>query len=205
MLFLLLEKKAAVNFSFKIEYLCNNSALRYEYNPNVDSSKTKIYLNKKAITQKAFFNNDNGRLLPGFVFGYYSGPSNRFEQYFHSHQKKFDDDLRAGIDTPERRFFAAELVHSQFVLLAFYAIKDAEMKGFLKDTLNIESLVKVDFLLKEPYWYKSQKREGRYWGAKGKVCDFLDDLHNWAHDSKHKELVHHKYNFRNVTKSTATF
>ena len=59
LIFSSIEKKATLNFSFKIEYLCNNSTLRYEYNPNEDSSKTKIYLNKKAITQKAFFNNDN--------------------------------------------------------------------------------------------------------------------------------------------------
>jgi predicted ATPase len=195
-----IEKKKGLNFAFKIEYTCNNSTIRYEFNPAASGVKTQILVDNKSITQKAFFDNPKGRLLPGFVFGYYSGPSNRFEQYFYFHQKKFDEDLREGIDSPERRFFSAELVHSQFVLLAFYASRDLEMRKFLNETLNIDALIKVDFFIKEPYWYKTQKREGRYWGAKGKVRDFLDDLHNWAGDSKRKEKITHHYNFRNETK-----
>lgn len=63
--------------------------------------------------------------LPNYVFAYYSGPSDRLEDYFKKHRINFyrrlikkeeNVDLKGDI----RPLFYAKPNHSQFVLLAFF-------------------------------------------------------------------------------------
>ena len=121
------------------------------------------------------------KYLPNYVFGYYSGPSNRMEQYFEKHQEKFYQELLKKKDgdssQPLRPLLFARLVHSQFVLLAFFTETDEEIQNFLDEYLWIEGLDSVLFVMRQPTW-TSKQGDPRFWNARGEVKDFLSKLHS---------------------------
>jgi predicted ATPase len=124
------------------------------------------------------------RLLPDYVFGYYSGISARFNEAFEDHERIYYDAQIDGKEVALRTMFLAKPHHSQFSLLSFFAQKDAEAEKFLEDEFGIDHLSSVLFKLQEPYWsstakknsLKSEKADRRFWGAGGKVAPFLKSL-----------------------------
>jgi len=120
------------------------------------------------------------RLLPLYVFGYYSGMNTRFAKIFEKHEETYYSEQITGAEAPLRPLFQAKPQHSQFALLAFYATHDAEAQKFLRDEFRIEGLDSVLFSLREPYWKSSKVRtkkgDPRFWFAGGKVAPFLDSL-----------------------------
>ncbi|EJY5552364.1 AAA family ATPase [Salmonella enterica] len=118
--------------------------------------------------------------LPNYVFAYYSGPSDRLEDYFKKHRINFyrrlikkeeNVDLKGDI----RPLFYAKPNHSQFVLLAFFLNEqDSVEKVFLREHLGIESLDSIQFVMRKPAWAK--KKSELFWGAYGVVRRFLDEL-----------------------------
>nr|WP_064495154.1 AAA family ATPase [Pseudomonas chengduensis] len=120
----------------------------------------------------------NAPYLPKYVFAYYSGPSDRLENYFKKHRIEFyrrllkdELDLKGDI----RPLFYAKPYHSQFVLLAFFlSDKDSVEKNFLREHLGIEGLDSIHFVMRQPDWAK--KKGELFWGARGVVRRFLDEL-----------------------------
>ena len=122
----------------------------------------------------------SGRALrPDFVFGYYSGPTNRLEEHYVQHQDRFYRDLVAGIENPLRPLFYARAVHSNFVLLAFFLESDPIIADFLREHLAIESLDSVLFEMQKPEW-NSKTGDKRFWYARGTVQVLLDRLYDVA-------------------------
>lgn len=124
------------------------------------------------------FLKDQENYLPKYIFGYYSGTSNRLEDVFRKYLVGYDKDLRAGKDPGLRRLFYALPVHSQFVLLAFVLQQDEVVKKFLDEQLGLEGNEGIDsvlFVLKQPTWDRTKDKE-IFWGAKGVVRKFLDRL-----------------------------
>lgn len=121
--------------------------------------------------------------LPRYVFGYYSGTSDRLQEVFRKYLARYDKDLRGRKDPGMRRLFYALPVHSQFVLLAFIIQEDNEAVKQLLDTqLGLEENGGIDsilFVLKQPSWDRTKDQE-LFWGAEGIVRDFLDRLHKIA-------------------------
>ncbi len=197
-IFSALDRKVDAYFGYEITYLCRGRNINIQFDPSKERGKTQITVDGKSKALTAFrelAETPKNRLMPEFLLGYYSGPGNRFEEHFYPHQRAFDKDLRDGVEEPLRPLFYAQMVHSQFVLLAFFANKDKDMKKFLADYLGIDSLVSIRFTLKKPYWFDPKRHEGRYWGAVGKVQNFLDDLYNWA-DEPVREDLPEKIDFR---------
>jgi predicted ATPase len=120
-----------------------------------------------------------GDYLPTNVFGYYSGPSNRFEAHFDKHQRNFYRELLRGNDDATRRLFYARLIHSQFVLLAFFVEEDDAVATVLSELLGIQDLDSVLFVLREPPW-SSKEGDPRFWYARGVVSRFLAELYDVA-------------------------
>jgi predicted ATPase len=123
------------------------------------------------------------RLLPLYVFGYYSGTITRFAEIFEKHEEKYFKEQVTGVEAPLRPLFQAKPHHSQFALLAFYATDDEDAQKFLRDEFRIEGLDSVLFSLREPYWRLSRPAKGRankgdprFWFAGGKVQPFLNSL-----------------------------
>ncbi|EFI5421023.1 AAA family ATPase [Enterobacter hormaechei] len=120
--------------------------------------------------------------LPNYVFAYYSGPSDRLENYFKKHRADFyrhllndKPDKKLDLKGDIRPLFYAKPFHSQFVLLAFFlSDKNSPQRKFIKEHLGIEDLDSVHFVMRQPGWAK-QKGE-LFWGARGVVRRFLDEL-----------------------------
>lgn len=125
------------------------------------------------------------RVLPLYVFGYYSGISGRFNQVFERHEEKYYKEQIIGEEAPLRSLFLAKPHHSQFALLSFFAANDETAKAFLLNEFRIEGLKSVLFALHEPYWKRAKRPsddparadDARFWRAGGKVAAFLDALY----------------------------
>ena len=120
--------------------------------------------------------------LPKYVFAYYSGPSDRLERYFRKHRTDFyrrllndKPDKKLDLKGDIRPLFYAKPYHSQFVLLAFFlSDENSPQRQFIKEHLGIVGLDSIQFVMRQPGWAK-QKGE-LFWGAKGVVRRFLDEL-----------------------------
>jgi len=187
-------------FDFVIEYECNEHLVRVELKKKQTNEADLFSLKEETLVdfvereytfsvkeeqkhstriKKEFYaknEHNEYKYLPRYVFAYYSGISNRLEEHFDYHQNQFYEDLLKGKDNPFRPLFYARPIHSNFVLLAFYAFEqDANIQIFLRDRLNIVGLESALFVIRKPQW-KSNEGDIRFWKAKGVVANFLDKL-----------------------------
>ncbi|WP_395750124.1 AAA family ATPase [Prosthecobacter sp.] len=149
------------------------------------------------ISEKEFFRRNAAvgdqpnpeRILPLYVFGYYSGSVSRFSRIFEKHEERYFKEQISGEEAPLRPLFQAKPHHSQFALLAFFATHDEPAQRFLSEEFRIEGFDSALFSLREPYWRQSKasktrvtKGDPRFWFAGGKVSPFLDSLfdHSFA-------------------------
>ena len=165
-------------FSFEIRYKCSG------HNIWVKSDKAKknrlFEIDGKECTRAAFYKMRE-QVLPAHVFAYYSGPSNRLEKHFAKHQKKFYDALLAGEEETMRPLFYARLIHSNFVLLAFFSFFEEKNKEFLRKYFDIDAVESILFVLKKADWVKGKEHaKSDFWGARGIVRNFLDSLYTYA-------------------------
>jgi len=138
--------------------------------------------NKKVPISKVKRDKNGGsKYLPNHVFAYYSGPSDRLENYFKKHRTNFYKKLlksEINLKGDIRPLFYAKPFHSQFVLLAFFlSDENKSEREFLKEHLGIEGLDSVHFVMRRPDWVQSKNKDELFWGADGVVRDFLDSLY----------------------------
>ncbi|MBN2828965.1 MAG: AAA family ATPase [Candidatus Cloacimonetes bacterium] len=192
----LIQTKHDALFSFKIAYICNNYLIEIDALSakdflierrnganrdkfeivicNLDNQNTK----EKYRLQLNKFYKDEIKYIPRYIFGYYSGNSDRMQKIFLDYGQKYDRELRQGKDPGARRLFFTLPAHSQFVLLAFILQQDKSTQEFLEKQLGIDTESAVDsvlFVLKQPPW-KNQGGDHRFWNAEGIVSRFLSDL-----------------------------
>lgn len=185
------EPPSEINLKYKIEYECRgekvlvdclNGKYIFHIGHKAIIKEKEVWLTEaKSLSKAEFFRRKND-YLPKYVFTYYSGISNRLKDHFDEHQKKFYDkiiDADATKDNVDelRRLFYVQLVHSYFVLLAFFTYETEETKQFLHKYLLIEDLESILFKFQRPYFASSKKfRDNFMWGSKGLVKQFLDKL-----------------------------
>lgn len=137
-------------------------------------------LEGEAISRTKLVGEDSEH-LPRFLFGYYSGESDRMKEVFRAYLKNYDDKLIKNKDPGLKRMFFAEPVHSNFVLLSFLVNNKERTNEFLQRQLGLEEggIESVLFVLKQPYWFKKNATGGdrRFWNSKGIVRDFLAKLY----------------------------
>lgn len=148
-----------------------------------------VLVNGEKPTFKHFFSQEGkAAYQPKYVFTYYSGLSNKLKEHFWDHQKKFydkiisDDFKENDLDTL-RKLFYVQLVHSYFVLLAYFTHEEKESIDFLKEVLQIEDIESILFVLKMPTWAKNRIKDNPkdiFWTAKGLVRPFLEKLWDLA-------------------------
>jgi predicted ATPase len=183
------------SFSYELRYFCRDYHIKIIANKNISSKDVMRILikevKKKSVQKTLLLDTDTDyeeisyskfkqdareKYLPNYVFGYYSGPSNRMEQHFRKHQENFYHALINGEEKPIRPLLYARLVHSQFVLLAFFSEHDPEIQKFLDDYLWIQGLDSVLFVMRQPL-KPFKGGDPRFWYARGVVMDFLDKLY----------------------------
>ena len=147
------------------------------------------------IPRKRFMALDNdGRPLfrPAFVFGYYSGPSDRLASIFEKHRERYYSWIirpasrrtKHHLDPNSlRRAFYAQTLHGQFALIAFFMEAGATDtdgdRQFLREHLNIDGLDSILLALKRPPWNR-KGGDTRFWGAEGEVQQFLSRIYDRA-------------------------
>jgi restriction endonuclease S subunit/predicted ATPase len=126
--------------------------------------------------------------LPRFIFGYYSGPTNRLAEHFlPMKQEHYERLLKAQFDDPDtlnclleqRQFFCAENHHAKYVLLAFCHKEDADISRFLEDRLRIVGFESALFIIRKPRWAKSKSAED-FWGAEGIMRRVMERLKQFS-------------------------
>jgi SMC domain protein len=162
-------------FDYEISYCCK------EHNIEISSydGKRIIKVHEDAIS-KSQFKKKKDEYLPSNVFAYYSGNEKRMEEHFARHQQRFYDEMLKKREGKFRRLFYARPVHSNFVLLAFFALVDKGNTDFLKKYLDIDSLESVLFVTHKPEWAKTKinTTKSEFWGSRGYVREFLDEIYN---------------------------
>ncbi|MBB1468224.1 AAA family ATPase [Pseudoalteromonas sp. SG41-5] len=184
------------SFAYEIVYLCYGKKIKIKAEPDNSASKYTISYHsidqQDDITNKesyekislAEFTKQRDYFLPKYVFGYYSGHSERMHDVFLPYLEKYDENLRKGINPGLRKLFYAKPVHSQFALLAFMLNRDDFITDFLENHFGIDTEVGIDsvlFVLNQPPW-KSNASDGdpRFWMSRGVVRDFLSGLYDIA-------------------------
>jgi predicted ATPase len=182
-----LDLASAPAFEYKLEYECRGATVTIDADPNRTRRPVIIDVDGERWALAKFSRRrGTGDYLPGFLFGYYSGPSNRMESLFATHQQNFASDLLDGVDRPLRPLLYARQVHSQFVLLSFFAAQGPN-PDLLAKYLRITALDSVLFELKRPEWYDPKRSasqldpgDARFWGARGVVSGFLSRIYDLA-------------------------
>jgi predicted ATPase len=169
------------SFEYEIAYECRGKEIRLKAGEKGKTGSITVAVDGQSISYSSFWKDTQRQFLPSHVFGYYSGPSSRFESHFAKHQERFYRQLLDEKTSGQafRPLFLARLIHSQFVLLAFFYEQHQQTARFLKDYLDIEDLESVLFVLKQPPW-SSKQGDRRFWYAKGAVQGFLDKLFRYA-------------------------
>ncbi len=176
-------KRFAAPFDYEIAYYVG--ADNYFIEISLKDGTYSIKVNGEKQSFKSFFSKEGkSKYQPKYVFTYYSGLSNKLKEHFWDHQRKFyekiieedfkDDDLDS-----LRKLFYVQLVHSYFVLLAYFTHEEEESTQFLNDVLNIQDIESILFVLKMPGWAKNRIKDDPddiFWTAKGLVRPFLDKL-----------------------------
>jgi len=165
-------------FEYSLAYECRGRVVEIDAKPSA-RQRLRVRVDGIRVSQAQLRGEAGPRYLPDFVFGYYSGPSNRLQRHFQKHQDNFNKALREGGERPLRRLFYAQPTHSQFVLLAFFLDNDPAVGAFLRNYLRILNLESVLFVLREPPW-SSPRGDPRFWNARGVVAELLDELHSLA-------------------------
>lgn len=174
-----LDKKPPFDYEICYQRGGKNIVVRY------DQGKPTYTVDDQSIKSQTEFKNRKEELLPKYVFTYYSGVSNRLEKIFWEHQNRFYDKIKKAGTTKDdvndlRRLFYVQLIHSLFVLLAYYSFNEDETdtQQFMKEELKIDDLESVLFVLRKPRW--KGKGDPRFWGAEGLVREFLSELWKYS-------------------------
>ena len=186
-------------FDYELEYRCRENHIRVEARsrrtPRFEiRRKGEDSFSKLSRAEFKQVDDDERPLYrPAFVFGYYSGPSDRLAEVFEKHRQQFrkyiikpiEERTRGPVKSNSlRRLFYTQTVHGQFALLAFFMDpKEDEQddRDFLREHLRIDQLDSVLFVLKEPEWnWRQRKGDPRFWNAEGEVRDLLERLRDAA-------------------------
>lgn len=176
LVFKFLDLEKPCEFNYRLRYRCRKANIAVHF----ADGKYEFAVDGESFSNAQFFRKKD-ELLPKYVFTYYSGISNRLKEHFDTHQKRFYDKIiKRDIKKDEidnlRRLFYVQLVHSYFVLLAYFSFDKHETESidFLKNVLGIEDLESILFVLHKPIW--KGKGDPRFWGADGLVQEFLSKV-----------------------------
>jgi ABC-type multidrug transport system ATPase subunit len=176
-------KRQQPQFDYTIVYKIGE----HHVNVKLEEGNYIISVDNKKQTLKSFFSPESKiKYQPKYVFTYYSGLSNKLKEHFWDHQHNFytniiKDDFKETELDPLRKLFYVQLVHSYFVLLAYFTHEKEEKKSiaFLLDVLKIVDIESILFILKMPKWAENRIKSNPddiFWTAKGFVRPFLEKL-----------------------------
>jgi predicted ATPase len=161
-------------FSYEVRYIIDDKVIELIKSDPGARSPTRIRVDGKARSLREL-RSGPGTLLPGMVFGYYSGGSQRLEALFDKHQRRYYDEVLRKDDPGLRPFFYCRPAYSPLALLANFAFPNERRREFLGRYLRITHFHSALIVLHKPRW-RSREGNARFWKARGLVQRFLSDL-----------------------------
>lgn len=176
---LILDKPPA--FSYELTYECRGKEVHVEANPQRDRAAERLKFevrdekkpeaNFRRIPKAEWLD-----YLPSYIFGYYSGNITRMKSLFDEYYQRLFAAMVGGKSLNIPPLIYAQLIYSQFALLAFIDEENTAISEFLKEHLRIQELVSALFIMHKPPW-TSREGDPRFWNARGEVQVFLDKLY----------------------------
>jgi predicted ATPase len=162
-------------FAYNLRYRIDDNQIELTKSDPNARSLNSVRVNGHAHSVREL-RSQPGTLLPGMVFGYYSGGSQRLEGLFDKHQRRYYDQiLNKKDDRGLRPFFYCRPAYSPLTLLANFAFPNERRREFLRNYLRITDFHSALIVLHEPRW-TSREGDSRFWKARGLVQTFLSDL-----------------------------
>jgi len=131
----------------------------------------KILEDKESIEKR--FNNFH-KILPSNIVIYYSGLSDIMKGICEPHDQILSKQYRDGNINVQRPFFYFESALFDIILISLLSYEFGDIPGYLAERAKIEQIESIKFRLKKPTWAKG--KANNWWGADGKIKDFLDFL-----------------------------
>lgn len=164
-------------FGYTVRYQIRNRTVELSKAPDERSVAAKV----DCVPMKwREFTKSDPSLLPGMVFGYYSGGSRRLEEIFDDHQKRYYQRIIRDGDPGLRPFFYCRPSYGSLVLLASFAFPIQERDDFLREYLKIIGFESALIVLKKPNWSKGPTDARQFWHAGGLVRKFLQEAESIA-------------------------
>ena len=163
-------------FDYDLKYECRGSHVEIRATAGAFPTFRVKQVNEGGysdLPRKTFMmEDDDGRphYRPAFVFGYYSGPSDRLAVIFEKHRERFyswiiksPEQRGKAISDPNalRRLFYAQTLHGQFALIAFFmeaSESSKEDRDFLRKHLQIEGARQRSFRTKRAAMEAQRRR-----------------------------------------------
>ncbi len=184
-----LERGVNPPFGYQLSYTCHNRLVKIDSDPKRERSKTEYWVSKEgseetleSVTSKQFHldkTNCKTRLLPEFVFGYYSGCCERFKHPFDVYQQEYNERLRK-LDTSEslaRRFLYGDLSYAELIIVALWAHSQKKQgRSPVLKYLGIRGLSNVSLKLKPPKRFDPDQHDPNSMGLCGLMREFTAEI-----------------------------
>lgn len=164
------------DFTYTLEYIINDIPVKieggfvgevYKHQAFIPSATFGGYVPfiKQAFIEAGF--------LPQNIIAYYSGSTSRLESLFAHHQRRYVAQLTKNTSPNFRRLFIAKEEHLPLVVLTQLVYPNKRNRAF--NELNLKKAKEVKISLGKPSGFKPEllNEDDRYWGARGKLKDFL--------------------------------
>lgn len=180
--FVLINKEKPT-LQFRLRYEIEYEARNYEiYITSRNSTKEyyEVVIKKENENSKKYsraqiekeFKNGYKNILPQNLVIYYSGISSILADRFTSFQKDYIRRSLNGEIKIEQPFFYFFEKNFPAILIALLSYQYGDIPSILESKFNIAGFQKIKIKLKKPYWGS----KGGFWGAKGDLKYFLENL-----------------------------
>ncbi len=187
-IFYRLERQKPVPFEYKLEYTSRSRAIEINGSPDRalgavvdDGIQDSVVIGGRAFHRHAV--KDEDRLLPEFIFGYYSGVCGRFQKPFDDYQNKYTQRLRtrsSGECLP-RRFLYGSLSYAELILVSLWAHSlSCSRSSCILDAIEIKEVKDVCVTVQPPKKYDPTIHDPHSMGLRGVMREFVAELQSMA-------------------------
>jgi predicted ATPase len=194
-----LGKGTKPNVNFKIRYEIEYEAEKYEvyitsnikakeyYEVNIEKDNESPKKYTKAQINK-YFSNGYKNILPQNIVMYYSGISTMLQDRF----VKFQDDfILSSLDGEikiEQPFFYFLPNNFSTILIGLLSYQYGDIPDTLNNQFGISGFREIKITIKKPHWAKTKSRTDDFWGAKGDLRIFLQEMSETCRNKVVKEI-----------------
>ena len=140
------------------------------------NSLSEINNNKDLKIIKPYLTSNLLKILPDSIVIYYSGLSDIMLSLCRPHNALLSENFRNGDSNLSGLFYYHEPVLFDLILISLLSYEYGDVPVYLREKAKIAGMQQIRIRLKKPHWAKSGDTVENFWGAKGRVQNFLSFL-----------------------------